>query len=184
MQVVLPRQDETQVENHPCSIFVKGDTARFRKANEKADVIKHEADGNAFTELGLKRSDFNIVSPVDIKVKIDDVVVLQGPTTGLTTELTVPVSPGTHRVVVSFRRGYFFDEAPVYTSQKEVSKEVDLDIHRTKNLFLDIELSPLFDKDPIGFKVSDWIDKHQQVIRPIRRVESDGKIESSSRIDV
>ena len=172
-RIVLSAQEETQVENYPCSIFVKGNTARLRRANEKAEVIQHEADGNAFTELSLKRSDFNVVSPVDIKVRIDDAVVLQGPTDGL----TVPVSPGSHRVVVSFRRGYFFDESLVYTSQKEVVKEIGLDFHRIKNLSIDIDLSPLFERDAIGLKVVEPAGREKQVVEPIRRVESGKTVE-------
>ncbi len=172
-RVILPAQAETQVQNYPCSIFIKGDTARIDKTVEKADIIKREADGNAFTELGFKRTDFNIVSPVDVKVKIDDAVVLQGPAD----TVTVPVSPGSHKVVISFRRGYFFDDSLVYTSQKEVVKEIGLDLHRAKNLSISIDLSPLFGKNAIALRVVEPAGMQKQTIEPIPRVEWDKTVE-------
>ncbi len=175
-RVVLPPQEETQVETYPCYIFVKGGTAKVVKPNERIDVIRHEADGNAFTELSLKRSDFNIMSPVDIKVKIDNAVVLDGQVPAA--PLSVPLSAGTHRVVVSFHRGYFFDESLVHTSQKEVRKEINLELHTVKNLSLDVQLSPLFGQDTIAVKAFERIGKQQQVLRPIRRVEWDTTIET------
>ena len=175
-KVVMPPQPATQVENYPCSIFVKGSTAKVQKANEKAEVVKHEAEGNAFTELSLKRSDFNILSPTDIKVKIDDAMVLEGQ--GPSASLAVPISAGNHRVVVSFRRGYYFDESLVYTSQREVRKEINLELHRIKNLILDVQLSPLFGPDTIALKVSERIGNQQQVLRSIRRLEWDSTIET------
>jgi len=175
-KVVLPPQEETQVETYPCYIFVRGGTAKVMKPNEKIDVIRHEAEGNAFTELSLKRSDFNIMSPVEIKVKIDNAVVLDGQVPA--TPLSLPLSAGTHRVVVSFHRGYFFDESLVHTSQKEVRKEINLELHTVKNLSLDVQLSPLFDQDTITVKAFERIGKQQQVLRPIRRVEWDTTIET------
>ena len=175
-KVVLPPQEETQVETYPCYIFVRGDTAKVLKANEKTEVIRHEAEGNAFTELSLKRSDFNIMSPVDVKVKIDNAVILDGQVPAA--PLSLPLSAGTHKVVVSFHRGYFFDESLVHTSQKEVRKEINLDLHTVKNLSLDVQLSPLFGPDTIAVKAFERIGKQQQVLKPIRRVEWDTTIET------
>ena len=175
-KVVMPPQQETQVENYPCAIFVRGSVTKMQAASDKAEVVKHEAEGNAFTELSLKRSDFNIVSPTDIKVKIDDGMVLEGQ--GPSASLAVPISAGNHRVVISFRRGYFFDESLVYTSQREVHKEINLELHRIKNLILDVQLSPLFGPDTIALKVSERIGNQQQVLRSIRRLEWDSTIET------
>lgn len=172
-QVVLPAREETQVQTYPCFIFIKGGTARFDKANEKAAMIKREAEGNAFTESMLKKSDFNIISPVDIKIRIDGALVLQG----LADKLTVPISAGRHQVVVSFRRGYFFDESPVFTSQKEVVKEIGLDLRQARNLSMSIDLNPLFEKNNIGVRVVENAGKRKQTIEPIPRVEWDRTVE-------
>ena len=175
-KVVVPPLEQTQVETYPCFIYVKTGTAKVAKANEKGDLIRREAEGDAFAELSLKRSDFNIMSPVDIKVKVDNTLVVDGQ--GPITPVNVPVLAGTHRVVVSFHRGYFFDEALVYTSLREIRKEINLELHTVKNLSLDVQLSPLFSQDTIAVKVFERIGKQQQVLRPIRRVEWDTAIET------
>ena len=175
-KVVVPPREPSQVETYPCYVYVKTGTVKVAKANEKAEMIRSEAEGNAFAELSLKRSDFNIMSPVDIKVKLDNALVVDGQ--GPIAPVTVPVLAGTHRVVISFHRGYFFDESLVYTSLREVRKEINLDLHSVKNLSLDVQLSPLFSQDTIAVKVSERIGKQQQVLRPIRRVEWDNAIET------
>lgn len=176
--LVLPPQEETQVETYPCSIFVKAGTEKVAKATEKADVIRRESEGNAFAELSLKRSDFNIMSPVDIKVSVDSAVVLDGQGQAPIAPVSVPVVAGTHRVVVSYHRGYFFDESLVYTSPREVRKEINLELHTVKNLSLDVQLSPLFGQDAIAVRAFERIGKQQQVLKPIRRVEWDTAIET------
>ena len=55
-QTILPAREETRIHDYPCSIFVKALTAKFDKTNDQADVVRQEAEGNAFIELGLKRS--------------------------------------------------------------------------------------------------------------------------------
>jgi hypothetical protein len=172
-RVAVPAKEQTQVLTYPCSIFVKGNTARFDKANEKALVIKREADGNAFTTSALKKSDFNIISPVDVKIRIDGALVLQG----LVDRLTVPISAGTHQIVISFRRGYFFDEAPVYTSKKEVVKEIGLDLRQTRNLSMSVDLDPLFDRNNIGVRIVENAGKQKQMIEPIPKIQSDRTVE-------
>lgn len=172
-KVVVPAKERTQVQTYPCSIFIKGNTAKFDKTNEKAVMIKREAEGNAFTESALKKSDFNIVSPVDVKIRIDGALVLQG----LTDRLTVPISAGTHQIVISFRRGYFFDESPIYTSEKEVVKEIGLDLRQTRNLSMSVDLNPLFEKNNIGVKVVENAGKQKQMIEPIPKVQWDRTVE-------
>jgi hypothetical protein len=175
-KVVVPPQEPTQVETYPCYIYVKTGTAKVAKANEKAELIRSEAEGDAFAELSLKRSDFNIMSPVDIKVKVDNALVVDGQRP--IAPVTVSVLAGTHRVVVSFHRGYFFDESLVYTSLREVRKEINLELHTVKNLSLDVQLSPLFSQDTIAVKAFERIGNQQQVLRPIRRVQWDTAIET------
>ena len=171
-RIILAPGKETSVESYPCSIFVTSKTVRLQK-DEKFELIKQEAEGNAFIEMNLKKSDFNLVSPVDVTIRIDDTIAMHG----AGREQTVTVSPGIHRALISFRRGYFLNESLVYTSQREVVKQIDLDLHKVTNLSMDINLSPLFEGDAIDLKVVDCVNKVKKVVRPIPRVDSDKTVE-------
>ena len=84
---------------------------------------------------------------------------------------------GVHRVAVSFRRGYFFNESLLYTSQRVVTREALLDLTRPDNLVIDIRINPLFSPDAIGLDVRERVDDRREVMKPIYRVQSQKTIE-------
>ena len=72
----------------------------------------------------MRQTAFNFLGPVEIKVKVDD----EAMAVSDKEEQRLTLPNGVHRVLVSFRRGYFFNESLLYTSQQEVTREALLDL--------------------------------------------------------
>ena len=143
--------------------------------DEKLALIKFEAGGNPFTEYGMKRDDFNIISPIDVVVKVDNETFTL--TSGKPRQL-VMLTKGTHRVSMSFRRGYFFNENLLYRSKTLLTKDALLDVTKSTNILVDVAANPLPDRQPLTIQVFDMVGKERPSLRPIRRLEADTIVET------
>ena len=141
--------------------------------HELGQLIREESAGNPLVERVLRQTVFNVLGPVEIKVKVDDEIMAISEKE----EQRVSLPNGVHRVVVSFKRGYFFNESLLYTSQQVVTREALLDLTKPENLLIDIRINPLFRADAIGLDVRERVDSHRQVLKPIYKVQSEKTIE-------
>lgn len=173
-EVRLPYQ-KIEKKEQIFSYFLLKPVAYTPAKEEKPALIKFEADGNPFTEYSMKRDDFNIIAPVDVVVKVDDEVFTLS--SGKPQQL-VTLTKGTHRVITSFRRGYYFNENLLYISKNLLSRETVLDVTKSTNLLVDIQANPLPDKQPITIQVFDRVGKERPLLRPIRRMEADTMVET------
>ncbi len=173
-EVRVPYQEIARKEQVFCYFVLKPFSYAPAK-DEKAALVKFEADGNPFIEYSMKRDDFNILSPVDIVVKVD------GETFRLSSEKPqqlVTLTKGTHRVSTSFRRGYYFNENLLYKSKNLLTKEALLDVSKSTSILVDLSVSPVPDKQPVTIQVFDRVGKERQLIRPIRRLQDDTTVET------
>ncbi len=173
-EIRIPYQSLTKKEQVYCYFQVKPFSYAPPK-DEKQGLIRFEADGNPFTEYSLRRDDFNIVSPVDITVKVDNEVFVLS---AARPQQLVTLSRGMHRVSASFRRGYFFNETLLYRSKNLLTKEALLDVTKSTNVLVDFAVNPLPDQQPITLQVFDSVGKERQVLRPIRRLDADRLVET------
>jgi hypothetical protein len=173
--VLLTAAEPTKVEKMDCTVQMKLLTYEPHK-DERALIVRREAAGNRFTELNMSRIDFSIMSPVDVNVKMDDENISFGPRQRGPITLSVP--KGVHRLYVSFKRGYFFKESLLYTSQQTIAKEVVIDVKKHSNVIADIRVSPQFDTETIAFDVYAQGDRSRQVLRPIYNRNSEKTVET------
>ncbi len=173
-EVRVPYQKINKKEQVFCTFALKP-MAYAPMKDEKLPLIKFEADGNPFTEYGMKRDDFNIISPIDVVVKVDN------ETFTLTSDKPqqlITLTKGTHRVSMSFRRGYYFNENLLYRSKALITKDALLDVTKSTNILVDVAANPLPDKQPITIQVFDMVGKERPFLRPIRRLEADTIVET------
>lgn len=172
-QVLMPYQRVEKKDPVTCWLFVK--PRMFTPAKEeKLQLLKDEAGGNPFVAANLKRVDFNILSPVDVTIRVDGQVVdLKSKD-----QQSVSLKQGTHRVSASFRRGYFSNDALLYTSEHAFSKEILMDLSRSKTIGIEVVANPMQEKTPITFNVYAPVERERQVLHPIYRVESDRILET------
>ena len=173
-EVRLPYQKIVKKEQIFCYFLLKP-LAYTPAKEEKPALIRFEAEGSPFTEYSMKRDDFNIIGPVDVVVKVDDEVFSLS---AAKPQQLVTLTKGTHRVVTSFRRGYYFNENLLYKSKNLLSREAVLDVTKSTNLLVDIQANPLPDKQPITIQVFDRVGKERPLLRPIRRMEADTMVET------
>lgn len=173
-QVRVPYQQIAKKEQVFCYFMLKP-FAYTPVKDEKAALIKFEADGNPFTEYSMRRDDFNIISPVDVLIEVD------GDAFSLSTrrpQQLVRLTKGTHRVSASFRRGYYFNENLLYISRNLLKKEAILDVSKSTSILVDLSINPLPDKQPITIQVFDRVGKERQLLRPIRKLADDTTVET------
>lgn len=171
--VILPGREATRVETLRCSLNVKAMPYEVLKKEEREELIRRESGGNALTEMAMARVDFNLVSPVEVKVRVDgEPAAPQGKEGQVFT-----LSKGVHRVAVSFRRGYFFNDSLLYTSERELTKEAVLDLGTADNLVMEVRVDPLFEREAIAINVYQRLEEERQLIKPIFRVQSEKSIE-------
>ena len=137
---------------------------------ERLALIRQEAAGNPFVENALKRNDFNIVSPVEVKVRVDQNTILD-----LTDkpQQTLSLEPGIHRLTVSFKRGYFLNEVMLLASPREVTREIILDVNRKNRVMVEVRASAMPGTQPLDVTVYEPVVKERPIIRPLQRVERD-----------
>ncbi|WP_028893287.1 hypothetical protein [Syntrophorhabdus aromaticivorans] len=143
--------------------------------DERKEIIAREAGKDVFKTYELRRTAFNIISPVDPVIKVDDQDV------GFAGKAQVPIilTKGTHKLAVSFKRGYFFNtkDSLLYVSDKCIEKEALLAIQRDGAYEIEALLNPSFDGDNIKFSVYNVSEKKRQVLKGIVRTEATKTVE-------
>ena len=159
----------------PCK-FVYKEYQYIPHKDEKIDIVKYEANKDAFREYELKRVNFNIINPVDTTVMVDN----EKLKFDAKNETLLSLTKGTHKILASFKRGYFLNtkDIPIYVSVKDIKKEIMLNIEREGNFVVEIDLNPFFEKDNIMFKIYKEKEKVFYLLKPVILIESDKPIES------
>lgn len=173
-EITAPFKPLPKKEYIPCTVAMK-ELQYVPQKEEKKDIIGHEVGTDLFKAYDLRRTNFNIISPVDMIFKVDDQVVnFSGKTNA-----PVILTKGIHKLSASFKRGYFFNtrEPKLYVSDKLIEKEVILSIEKDASLYIDVLLNPSFESDNIDFKIYDVSVKKTQLIKTIIKSEASKTIE-------
>lgn len=143
--------------------------------DEIKEIVNREAGNDLFKVNDLKKTNFNLISPVDIVIKINDKTVNF---LGKQSE-PFPLTKGTHRLYAAFKRGYFFNtrEPLLHVSDKAIEKEALLSISKDGTYLIEASFRPFFEANNIGFKVYSIGEKRVQVPKTILRSEATKSIE-------
>jgi hypothetical protein len=173
-EITAPFRSLPKKEYIACTVALK-EHQYVPQKEEKRDIIGHEAGNDVFKIYDLRRTNFNIISPVDILFKVND----QSINFSGKSEAPVLLTKGTHKLSASFRRGYFFNtrDPKLYVSEKPVEKEVILTIDKDASLYVDVSLNPAFEGENIDFKIYDVSLKKTQLLKTIIKTESSKTIE-------
>ena len=170
LQIVTPYRPIQKKEYVSAKVAIKSGQYLPQK-DEVNDIINYEGGGDVFTANTLKRTGFNIVSPVNIAVRIDgEVINLRG-----RDEIMIPaLEKGVHKITASFRRGYFANNRAnlLYSSPKDIEKEVMLSIAKDGDIFMEFKMNASFEKDPIDIKIYRQNERKHVLLKPVHRMES------------
>jgi hypothetical protein len=156
-----------------CNFFYKPFIYTPQRDDKKFFVLQ-ESDKNPFTQYTLGRIDFNIISPVDFKIKIGNNIINFNEKNDY--KLTLP--KGSHKLSASFKRGFFYNDGLMYTSTKEIKKDILLNIENGGEINIDLNVTPLYDKDNIEFKIYKKTEKENFILKPIYKKETINQIET------
>ena len=138
LQIVSPYKPIQKKEYVSAKLAIKSGQYSPQK-DEMYDIINYEGNGDVFTTGTLKRTGFNIISPVSIVVKIDG-----EPVNSLgKDEIVIPsLEKGVHKITASFRRGYFANSRAnlLYSSSRPIEKEVMLSIAKDGDIFMEFKM--------------------------------------------
>ena len=172
-EIVTPYGQIRKVEDVTCTLLLKSMPARVTK-DERTMMIRREAEGNPFVEQQLRAVGFGIVSPVDVEITVDrETIRFVGKD-----EQTILLPRGQHRLVASYKRGYYVQEALLYKSTRELTKEIVLDLRRSQNITVQLRCAPLDEKEPLEVTVYKRVAREQALPQPIPSIQTDKTIET------
>ena len=172
--VTVPYQSIRKEQNAVCSILYKPVHYKATVKEERNDIILIESKKDPFLEYSLKRIDFNIISPVAFKLKIDNTDI------GFekSKEYELALSTGKHEITASFKKGYYFNDLLVLTNDNEVRKSIVLSIDRPEDLVMEVEVSPVPGREDINFNIYKKAVKTKVVIKPVLQKETVKQVET------
>ncbi|MCX5806877.1 MAG: hypothetical protein NT010_12585 [Proteobacteria bacterium] len=156
-----------------CNLFYKPVLFTPQRDDKKYFVLQ-ESDKNPFTQYTLGRIDFNIISPVDFKIKIGNNII----NFNERNEYKLTLLKGTHRLSASFKRGFYYNDSLMYTSTKEIKKEILLNLEKGGEINIDLNVTPLYDKENIEFKIYKKTEREIFTLKPIYKTESINQLET------
>jgi hypothetical protein len=173
-EIVRPYKPIAKKEYLPCTVALK-ESHYMPQKDEKRSIISHEAERDIYKALDLKKTNFNIISPVDFVFKMDG----QSINFSGKTETPVLLTKGTHNLFASFKRGYFFNtkEPKLYVSEKQVHKEAILLVEKDSSIYIEVMINPSFEGENIEFKIYDVTEKKSQLLKTIIKTEAAKSIE-------
>jgi hypothetical protein len=173
-EITSPYKPIPKKEYIPCTVAFREDHYTPQK-DEKKDIVGHEVGRDIYKAYDLRKTNFNIISPVDIVFKMDG----QSVNFSGKTEVPILLTKGTHKLFASFKRGYFFNtkEPKLYVSEKSLEKEAILTVEKDASIYIEVLLNPSFEGENVEFRIYNVSEKKTQLLKTIIKSEATKAIE-------
>jgi hypothetical protein len=173
-EIIRPYKPLPKKEYLPCTVALK-ESHYVPQKDEKSFIIGHEAGRDIYKAYDLRKTNFNIISPVEFVFKMDG----QPVNFSGKTESPMLLTKGTHNLFAGFKRGYFFNtrEPKLYVSDKSLEKEAILTVEKDASIYIEVILNPSFEGENIEFKIYDVTEKKAQLLKTIIKTEASKTIE-------
>lgn len=117
--------------------------------DERNNIIDVESKDNPFAEYNLRRIDFNIISPVDFKLIVDNNEIDFLKSNGYQLTMTT----GKHEIAGVFKKGFYFNDSLLLTSDKEIKKNIVLILDNPGDIKIEVAANPVPGRESIDFKI-------------------------------
>lgn len=172
--VTVPYKAVRKEQNILCNILLKPIHYKTVVRDEHNEFIALESKKDPFLEYSLKRIDFNIISPVEFKLKIDNSNISFQKSN--TYEMFLPT--GRHEINASFKKGYYFNDTLQLTNDNEFKKSIVLSLDKPDDIVIEVELNPVPGRENIDFNVYKKTVKTKAVIKPVLQKETVKQVET------
>jgi hypothetical protein len=132
-----------------CNILYKPVHYKANVRDERKNIIDVESKDNPFTEYSLKRIDFNIVSPVDFKLIVDNNEI----NFEKSNEHKLSMTTGKHEITAIFKKGFYFNDSLLFTTDREVKKNIVLILDNPNDIKIEVAANPVPGREDIDFKI-------------------------------
>jgi hypothetical protein len=132
-----------------CDIVYKPVYYKTITRDERNNIINVESKNNPFLEYSMNRIDFNIISPVDFKLIVDNHEISFEKTKVNQFSMTT----GKHEITAVFKKGFYFNDSLILTNDKEVKKDIVLILDNPGDIKIEVTANPVPGKENIDFKI-------------------------------
>jgi hypothetical protein len=147
--VVTSYKQLRKEKNVVCDILYKPIHYKASVRDERNNIINFESKDNPFTEYSLRRTDFNIISPVDFRLIIDNNEI----DFAKSNEHKISITTGRHEITAIFKKGFYFNDSLLLTADNEVRKNVVLILDNPGDIKIEITANPVPGRENIDFKI-------------------------------
>lgn len=172
--VVTPYSPIKKEKSFACNVIYNPVYYSVSSRDMRRNVIEQDSKHNPFLENNLKRVDFNIVSPVDFKMTVDN------------TEMSfdkkdkheLALVTGVHNIKASFKKGYFYNDTQLIVNEKEIEKNIVISVDKAEDLIVEAVANPIPGKENIEFKVYQKAERSRPVIKSVLQKDTTKQVET------
>lgn len=168
--ITAPYTPVKRIKSVPCNLYYKL-IAYTPKKNEIRALVNQEGKDDPFLKANLKRVEFNIVTPVETRLVIDD-----NPIETKAMPFRLILTTGVeHRISASFKKGFYFNNSLVYTSIRDIKKEASFIVQDNEEIDIHVLADPK--QETIDFKFYKVKKETKPILRKIEEKEISSKFE-------
>lgn len=174
-KVVIPFTERKKEQIVKCNIIFKPVNYKTQSRDERNDIIATETRGNPILEYTLRRSEFNILVPVNFTVNIDGNVIKFDKFQ----EFSVPLATGEHTITASYSKGFYFNDTFLVALPEPsiVKKSAIISIDHPEDVTVEIQANPLPKYENLSFNVYRKTTRSSTIVKPVLRKETAKPIE-------
>jgi len=133
--------------------------------DERNNIIDIESKNDPFLEFNLKRVDFNIISPIDFRLIIDNIEM----SFDKANKQQISMNTGRHEITAIFKKGFYTNsiDSLVYQSDEEIKKNIVLILDKPGDIKIEVSANAMPGKENIDFKIYKKTDMSRSVIKQV-----------------
>jgi len=147
--VVTPFKPIKKEKNLFCDILYKPVYYKANNRDERNNIIAIESKNNPFLEYSLKRINFNIISPVDFKLIVDNSEI----SFEKANEAQIAMTTGKHEITAVFKKGFYLNDSLLLSTENDVKKDIVLILDSPGDIKIEVAANPVSGRENIDFKI-------------------------------
>ena len=150
-------------KNILCDILYKPVYYKTTARDERNSIIDDESKNNPFLEYNMRRIDFNIISPIDFKLVVDNNEI----SFEKSNEYQISMNTGRHEIIATYKKGFYSNDSLLLATENEVKKNIVLILDNPGDIKIEVTANPVPGKENIDFKIYKQNDMSRPEFKPI-----------------
>ena len=150
-------------KNVVCDIQYKPIHYKTIARDERNSIIDLESKNNPFLEYSLRRIDFNIISPIDFKLIVDNNEI----NFEKTNEQQISMTTGKHEITAVYKKGFYSNDSLLLTTEYEIKKNIELILDNPGDIKIEVGVNPVPGRENIDFKIYKKAETSRPEFKPV-----------------